>query len=196
MKHITRAFVVVTTLAACMIGLQNPAIAAPTSSAVSSVDTGDKSLDPGAVAKAQDQMSQADFDLLRKRLDAPDSGFVRSEKQIPSGTEFTYTHASGVVLAMDVPSSPVASSDLRAGGCGFLKLCIYFNRTDQAAIIAGGSVAVAGAICAIPAVGTIGCTAAAAVVAAAVTYLTDNGRCKGELRAQIFPVRGGRARCV
>ena len=54
---------------------------------------------------------------------------------------------------------------------------VSFNRVDQGALLAGGSAALAAAICFIPAVGQAACVAAVAIVAIAVYYGTEYGRC-------------------
>lgn len=83
---------------------------------------------------------------------------------------------------------------LSVGGCGFLRLCIYFNRTEQRYIAAGAGAAVAAAICI---AGTpAACVVAATLVAIAGVFISDRGGiCSGRLRVQILPYPG-RPRCV
>ena len=89
------------------------------------------------------------------------------------------------------PSDP---RSLSVGRCGFLRLCIYFNRTEQRYIAAGSGAAVAAAICI---AGTpAACAVAAALVAMANVFISDRGGiCRGRLRLQVFPYPG-RPRCV
>lgn len=85
-------------------------------------------------------------------------------------------------------------TQISAGGCGFLKNCIYFNQKDQRAIIAGGAAAIVGAVCfGGPAI----CAVAGVIAAVAFVYLGNNGLCSGtrRLRVQWFPYVGN-ARCV
>jgi len=86
------------------------------------------------------------------------------------------------------------SNEISFGGCGFLQNCVYFNQTDQRAIIAGGAAAIVAAIClGGPAI----CAVAAVVAAVAFVYLGDRGICSGgrRLRVTWFPYVGN-ARCV
>ncbi|WP_298802272.1 hypothetical protein [uncultured Pseudokineococcus sp.] len=75
------------------------------------------------------------------------------------------------------------------GGGGVTKPYVSFNRVDQAALIAGGGAALAGAICLIPAVGQVACVVAGVIVAIATTYLAAYGRCstsRPNLRIHVY----------
>lgn len=91
-------------------------------------------------------------------------------------------------------SGKVGANEISFGGCGFLQNCIYFNNTDQRAILAGGAAALTAAIC----LGGPGICAVAAVVSAvAFVYLGNRGICsnKRRLRVTWFPYVGN-ATCV
>lgn len=150
-----------------------------------------------AASEAADtKMPQAEFYALKDRLEAPGSGFTYTSRPVAGGTEFTYTHVNGTVLALAVPSTTsTPSPDLRAGGCGFLQLCIFFNRSDQAALLSGAGAGIAAAICRLATITGPACGLAAAVVAVATYYLIENGRCPGDLRVRILPFVG-QERCV
>jgi len=71
---------------------------------------------------------------------------------------------------------------------------VSLNRVDQGALMAGGSVALAAAICLIPAVGQVACAVAVTLVAVAFYYLTEYGRCatsKPNLRVYVFSGKVG-----
>lgn len=96
---------------------------------------------------------------------------------------------------------PVAAEDdgtirpLLSVGGGVTSPYVSFNRTDQAAIIAGGGAGFAAAICAIPAAGWAACGAAAAIAAAATVYLTEYGRCPTSAPNLRIYVYGGTDGC-
>jgi hypothetical protein len=86
------------------------------------------------------------------------------------------------------------ANEISFGGCGFLQNCIYFNQTDQRALLAGGAAALTAAIClGGPAI----CAVAAVVSAVAFVYLGNRGICSGgrRLRVTWFPYVGN-AQCV
>ncbi|TFI40937.1 hypothetical protein E4P29_22365 [Rhodococcus sp. 1R11] len=56
---------------------------------------------------------------------------------------------------------------------------IYLNRTDQNALVYGGAAGLGAAACA--GLGTFGCGAASAALAAGATYIAANGFCDNEL---------------
>lgn len=87
------------------------------------------------------------------------------------------------------------SPDISLGGCGFLQNCIYFNHTDQKAILAGGGAGIAAIICIVGS--PAACVVAAVVVAAALVYLDHHGICGSnkKLRVRWFPSPGG-PKCV
>ncbi|GIM67292.1 hypothetical protein [uncultured Nocardioides sp.] len=88
----------------------------------------------------------------------------------------------------------VGADEISFGGCGFLQNCIYFNTTDQRAILAGGAAAITAAIClGGPAI----CAVAAVVSAVAFVYLGNRGICSSgrRLRVTWFPYVGN-AQCV
>ena len=77
---------------------------------------------------------------------------------------------------------------LGGGWDGWQGPYVSFNRVDQGALLAGGSAAIAAAICFIPAVGQAACVAAVAIVAIAFYYLAEYGRCptsKPNLRSYV-----------
>lgn len=123
------------------------------------------------------------------------------------GSAYTLTpaeSASAVEIAKDLSfqlahpptKSKTPSTNLSVGGCGFLQSCVYFNQTDQRAIINGGSAAIAGLICIVGS--PAACVVAAVIVAVAMTYLSDKGICSGgrRLRIGFFPKVGGNSACV
>jgi hypothetical protein len=75
------------------------------------------------------------------------------------------------------------------GGCGFLQRCIYFSRSEQLIILAGGGATIVALICGATAL--LGCAAASAVVAAAFQWLSDRGgvcpTSKPKLKVRYFP---------
>lgn len=79
------------------------------------------------------------------------------------------------------------------GGCGWFQRCIYFNRSEQAAIAAGSGFIVAAALCA--EVGAL-CVVAGGIVAAAYAYLLfqrGGAICptyRPRLKAHWFPTQG------
>lgn len=59
------------------------------------------------------------------------------------------------------------------GGCGFLQRCLYFSRSEQLIILAGGSATIVAAICGATAL--LGCAAASGLVGAAFQWLSSRG---------------------
>jgi hypothetical protein len=101
----------------------------------------------------------------------------------------------GISFSTERGAPRVVSPRLGVGGCGFLQNCIFFNHTDQNAILAGGGAGIAAVICI---VGTpAACVVAAVIVGAALVYLQHHGICgsKKRLRIRWFPTVGG-ATCV
>lgn len=60
------------------------------------------------------------------------------------------------------------------GNCGLFQTCIYLNQLDQKAVIAGGGVAAALALCAIPRIGQALCNVMRVAMAVVVVYLQAN----------------------
>lgn len=97
------------------------------------------------------------------------------------------------VVIEDTPvvvGKAVPPTEISVGGCGFLRSCVYFNKRDQQAIIAGGAAGVIATLCLSggPAV----CIVGSAIVAAAGVYLSARGICSNNryLRVQWLPSVG------
>ncbi|SIS23069.1 hypothetical protein [Williamsia sterculiae] len=75
---------------------------------------------------------------------------------------------------------------------------IYLDRTDQNALIYGGSTALGVVICGTPGVGTLACAGVSGALAAAATYLSSNGFCSNELEIHYlgFPDPFPSVKCV
>jgi len=72
------------------------------------------------------------------------------------------------------------------GGCGFLQVCLYFNRTEQKWIGGASVSAVAALVCS----SAVGCAAAGAIAYAVVKYVDKHGICprsRPRLRVKVFP---------
>lgn len=139
-------------------------------------------------------MTRQDWTALKAGLNSS-SDFTRQVVVAGGVRTMTYTHTGGSQLELREPVGKVSevSPELSVGGCGFLQVCVYFNRTDQGAILAGAAAAIAAAICLVAS--PAGCIVASAAVAIAFYYLTENGRCPSRLRVRLLPSPGG-ARCV
>ncbi|MBF4768132.1 hypothetical protein ISU10_10165 [Nocardioides agariphilus] len=78
---------------------------------------------------------------------------------------------------------------LSEGGCGFLQRCLYFSRSEQLIILAGGGAAIVTVICGVTAL--LGCAAAAGLVAAVLQWLSNRGgacpKSKPRLKWRYFP---------
>jgi len=109
---------------------------------------------------------------------------------------FTYTLPSGSTLVLSEPvgPQPELTTDLRVDWCGFFSICVYLNRADQAALAAGGAVALGALICIVgtPAV----CVVAGIALAVAASYIGSYGFCPNELRVELLPWPGGNIGCV
>lgn len=95
---------------------------------------------------------------------------------------------------LDEPKVKVDPNAISFGGCGFLQNCVYFNQTDQRAILAGGAAAVVVGLCfGGPAI----CAVATVVAAVAAVYVGNRGICSSgrKLRVTWFPYVGN-AQCV
>lgn len=92
--------------------------------------------------------------------------------------QVTYDVDGFGAISLGVPTAGSGGADELGGGWdGWRGPYVSFNRVDQGALLAGGSAALAAAICLIPAVGQAACVVAVALVAAAFYYLTEYGRC-------------------
>jgi hypothetical protein len=103
--------------------------------------------------------------------------------------------AEGITWSEAPSSHGVITPQISVGGCGFLQNCLYFNHTDQKAILTGGGAGIAAVICIVGS--PAACVVAAAVVAAALVYLDHHGICghSNKLRVRWFPTPGG-AKCM
>ncbi len=146
-----------------------------------------------ATSLAGTAMTAKEYQALKATLDAAPT-MHRSVTVVGNVRTFTYVSATGLSLSLQFPvTGKVRAGKLSAGGCGFLQLCIYFNRTDQGAIAAGAAAGLGVLICAVTS--PVGCAAAAAVLAIAAYYIDHYGFCRNQLRVRILPVPGS-ARCV
>jgi hypothetical protein len=69
---------------------------------------------------------------------------------------------------------------------------VYLNRTDQAALAAGGATSLGILVCAIPGVGIPACAAVAGLLVAGATYIALNGLCPSRLELAV----GKGSKCV
>lgn len=144
-----------------------------------------------ASAPTPETMTPEQYQQLKAGLSAS-KAFTKSESTSGGVRTLSFQYTNGTVLTLQEPVSgpPTVTTSIRVGGCGFLQLCVYLNRTDQGALAAGGAAGLAIAICAIPAVGTAACAFVAAALTAAAYYIAAHGFCKKELRVRIFPSPG------
>jgi hypothetical protein len=114
---------------------------------------------------------------------------------------YTYRSSRGISFSTTLPAGAAATPttlvrpNISLGGCGFLQNCLYFNHTDQKAILYGGGAGIGAAICI---VGTpAACVVAAIIIGVALVYLDHHGICGNsrKLRVRWFPTVGG-ATCV
>ena len=138
-------------------------------------------------------MDAADWRELKQNLNA--SSTARTVTVAGGARTLLYTLASGTVLELREPVGPQSdvTTQVSAGGCGFLQLCVYFTPLEQRMILGGAGAALGAAICF--ATGPVGCVAAAFVVGAAFVYLSERGVCGYRLRVRVLPTVGG-VRCV
>lgn len=94
------------------------------------------------------------------------------------------------VSAPEVASAASLAS-VRGDTCFPGIFCLYFTHLEQLTLLAGGSGALAAAACAETG---IGCIVAGGLVAAAVTFLSNQPLCPGELEVPVRP--GGVPGCV
>ena len=69
---------------------------------------------------------------------------------------------------------------------------VYLNRTDQAALAAGGATSLGILVCAIPGVGIPACAAVAGLLVTGATYIALNGLCPSRLELAV----GKGSKCV
>ena len=132
-------------------GLQGSAASVSTTAPASAAAT-------VASAPAAQTMTLKEYQQLKAGLSAS-KDFTKSKSTKGGVTTLNFHYTNGTVLTLQEPASGPRSvtSFIRAGGCGFLQLCVYLNRTDQGALAAGGAAGLTIAICAIPAVGWAAC---------------------------------------
>lgn len=102
----------------------------------------------------------------------------------------TYTLGHGVEITLAADGHELAPSDAEAnpalsGGTWSGGFYVKFNNTDQKAIISGATLLLGAAICAIPAVGWVACTAVGLILVIANTYLTERGICTNNRQLRI-----------
>jgi len=181
-------------LVALAVALSQQAVAPAAHAAPpSGASAGTVSAGTVSAGTASTTMSLKDYRALERDLDANPT--LRRSVRVSAGVRtLTYAAADGVALSLQFPvSSTTPSPKLGVGGCGFLQLCVYFNRTDQGAIAAGAAAGLAVLICAVTS--PAGCAAAAVVLAMAAYYIDHFGICRNQLRVRILPFPGG-AKCV
>lgn len=164
---VNRGLVAASALAVALIAPQG-AFAAP----------GEASGAPAAQASVQAQPATAPMTLEQymEVLNAAiaDGATVRSDGTV------SYTLQGGSELVMAMPPTKGGKIDpdaLGAGWDGWTGPYISFNRTDQAALLAGGTAALSVAVCAIPGVGWASCAALVGLVTIAAFYVNEYGRC-------------------
>ncbi|MFS0703455.1 hypothetical protein AB6N23_02925 [Cellulomonas sp. 179-A 9B4 NHS] len=157
----------------------------------------DRAIKPTVVA-AQDvaQITEADIDAAFAELSSSDlprtvtrSGGTVSTTFNLEGIDFTFTDKNRLAAGTNAATPQIG------GGWDTRGLYVSFNTTEQQAIAAGATAALAAAICFIPGVGTVACVVAGVVIAVATTFLVANGICRGGKHLRIYPTsRTGR--CV
>ncbi|MBU4215040.1 MAG: hypothetical protein KJ792_10325 [Actinobacteria bacterium] len=88
----------------------------------------------------------------------------------------------GTAAGTDAVVSPQVGGGYEAGR----GLYISFTAGEQQALLAGGGAALVGAICIIPAVGTVACVVAGVVVAAATAFVADRGICTNRRWLRVY----------
>ncbi|WGD37429.1 hypothetical protein [Lysinibacter sp. HNR] len=128
------------------------------------------------------------------------SNLSRTAKTLPTVIEYTFqvpVEGRTVAFTVGTPRDGLIAPRL---GVGEDKNGPYilFNQTDQDFIAAGTFWVVGAALCAIPAVGWVGCTALTALLAAVGVFLANTGKCKNnkQLKSYIFNPTVGRFSCV
>ena len=178
-------------LVALAVALGQQVVAPAAQAAPPSARTNSASTASASTASAT--MTVGDYLALKRSLDA--SPTLRRSVGVSAGARtFTYSAANGVALSLQFPvSGSTSRPKLGVGGCGFLQLCVYFNRTDQGAVAAGAAAGLGVLICAVTS--PAGCAAAAVVLAMAANYIDHFGICRNQLGVRILPFPGG-AKCV
>jgi hypothetical protein len=149
---------------------------------------------PGAGGGSSDKLTQQEWKQLKAELE---SSSLPRTVTVSGGTRtFTYTLPTGSALVLSEPSEKTSVTPmLGVGGCGWFNVCIYLNRVDQGALATGGAILLTAALCAIPAVGWIGCAAIGAAIAVGAYYIAAYGFCSRNLQIGLIPP-GSNVRCV
>lgn len=118
-----------------------------------------------------------------------------------SAAETTYVFdvpvdgSSTFQLTVSVPKEGPLRPRL-GGGTDDRGLYILLNNFDQNMVVGGGAAAVSAALCAIPAVGWVGCAAITVAVVAANVWISQNGLCPQNLKMYIVSGPTSPPRCV
>jgi hypothetical protein len=108
----------------------------------------------------------------------------------------TYTYRTGSAFVFTEPvgntSQAAVSPNLGVGGCNFLTICVYLDRSDQTVIAAGGAAFLAQALCmAFPPA----CPIAWGAMTSAATWLAFHPYCSHMLVITLFPWPGSIISC-
>jgi hypothetical protein len=150
-------------------------------------------------APARTQMTPEELSALKAALDS--SKDLTRHVNVSAGVRtLTYTYTSGSALVLEERVGPdlgasLNSASVGAGRCGF-GFCIRLNRTDQAALKAGGVGVLGVALCAIPGVGQVACAGIGVALAVGMVYLGDNPFCAKELAIRVLPPPLAFPRCT
>lgn len=145
----------------------------------------------GTLANTSD-FTEADFQAAIQGLLASD--IPRSESTTPEGDIVTFHIAvdpsavpGGVFDLTVLKPAPVLVTPMLGGGSDAGGVYILLNNFDQQLVLGGASAAVGIALCAIPAVGWVGCGAITAALVVAFTWLSNYATCPGNLKVYVFP---------
>lgn len=137
---------------------------------------------------------------LRAALESvAQSDAPREVRETDAGVEHIFTvplgadregEAGTVDVTVVMPNESRLGADSDRHGPYYL-----LNHFDQQVIANGAAAVVAASLCAIPAVGTIGCVAIQAALAAASAWISNNGLCPENLKGYFFN-NGIRPSCV
>jgi hypothetical protein len=109
-----------------------------------------------------------------------------AQAAIATETTSSASPAVSATAASIEPRAATASQRASAGGCGFLQVCLFFNKSEQT-YIAGASIAgISALVCSTG----VGCGVAAAVAFALGKYVDSHGVCpksKPRLQVKVFP---------